>query len=122
MSSCSSRTGYRSIPSASKGSGAGPGDPPQPTQAPESTVRMTDSMAVTSPPGLVTHSVAPSGRVRESTGRRLATTTSWWPASGGAVDVADGSGDAGEVSADTNSPSRGGVDVLTLSSAIAHPA
>src|SRR5699024_10339981 len=75
----SSRTGYRRIPSASKGSGASPGDPAQPTHAPDSTVRITDSIAVTSPPGLVTHSVAPSGRVRESTGRRLAaTTSSWW--------------------------------------------
>src|SRR5690625_1041443 len=122
MSSCSSRTGYRSIPSASKGSGAGPGAPPQPTQAPESTVRMTDSIAVTSPPGLVTHSVAPSGRVRESTGSRLATTTSWCPASGVEIEVLDGSGDAGTVSSGTVSPSRGGGDVLTLSSAIAHPA
>src|SRR5699024_9600702 len=76
MSRWSSLTGYRLIPSASKGSGASPGEPAHPTQAPESMVRITDSIAVTRPPGLVTHSVAPSGRVRESTGGRLATTTS----------------------------------------------
>src|SRR5690625_7555983 len=78
-------------------------------------------MAATSPPGLVTHSVAPSGRVRASTGRRLATTTSSWPEAVADDEAADSSGEADEVSAGTDSPSEGD-DGHTLSSAIAHPA
>ena len=44
------------MPSASNGSGASPGAPDQPTQAPPAS-RITGSSAVTRPPGLGRHSV-----------------------------------------------------------------
>ncbi len=62
------------MPLCTKGSGASPDSPAQPTQAP-SRLRMTDSMAVTRPPGLVRQETSPSGPTTRSTGRRLAAMT-----------------------------------------------
>jgi hypothetical protein len=62
------------MPSSSKGSGASPVSPAQPTQAP-GCVRITDSMAVTRPPGLRRHSTSPSSVTTWSTGRRFAAMT-----------------------------------------------
>src|SRR5690349_8995180 len=62
------------MPCSVNGSGASPASPAHPTQAP-SRPFMTDSIAVTSPPGLVRHEELPSGSATRSTGSRLAATT-----------------------------------------------
>src|ERR687889_103982 len=62
------------IPPDSKGSGASPAEPDQPTHAPPRPAT-NGSSAVTSPPGLRCHLGSPSGPGTWSTGRRLATTT-----------------------------------------------
>ena len=64
----------RCMSSVSNGSGASPGDPGQPIQAPPA-ARITGSRAVTRPPGLARHSGWPSGPSVRSTGSRLAATT-----------------------------------------------
>src|SRR5689334_19841469 len=61
--------------SCSNASGASPGSPAQPTQAAPSRPRMTDSMAVTRPPGLRRQVASPSGPTTRSTGNRLAAMT-----------------------------------------------
>src|SRR3712207_339282 len=62
------------MPPDSKGSGASPADPDQPTQAPPRPAT-NGSSAVTRPPGLRCQRVPPSGSLTWSTGSRLATTT-----------------------------------------------
>src|SRR3954454_21159334 len=62
------------IPPDSKGSGASPGDPDQPTQAPPRPATKGSS-AVTRPPGLRCQRVLPSGSGTGSPGSRLSTTT-----------------------------------------------
>src|SRR3954469_25401710 len=62
------------MPPDSKGSGASPAEPDQPTQAPPRPATKGSS-AVTRPPGLRCQRVLPSGSVTWSTGNRLATTT-----------------------------------------------
>src|SRR4051812_33506501 len=62
------------MPLDSKGSGASPAEPDQPTQAPPRPATKGSS-AVTRPPGLRCQRVVPSGSVTWSTGNRLATTT-----------------------------------------------
>src|SRR5687767_15011072 len=62
------------MPPDSKGSGASPAEPDQPTQAPPRPAT-NGSSAVTRPPGLRCQRVVPSGSVTWSTGSRLATTT-----------------------------------------------
>ena len=62
------------MPPDSKGSGASPAEPDQPTHAPPRPATKGSS-AVTRPPGLRCQRVLPSGSVTWSTGRRLATTT-----------------------------------------------
>src|SRR5699024_9712580 len=62
------------MPASAKGAGASPASPAQPTQAP-SRCRITESIAVTSPPGERCHSFLPSGPTTRSTGRRLAAMT-----------------------------------------------
>src|SRR5690242_7075784 len=64
----------RCMPPDSKGSGASPAEPDQPTQAPPRPATK-GSRAVTRPPGLRCRRVVPSGSVTWSTGNRLATTT-----------------------------------------------
>src|SRR5688500_7384570 len=64
----------RDMPPDSKGSGASPAEPDQPTQAPPRPATKGSS-AVTRPPGLRCHRTLPSGSVTWSTGSRLATTT-----------------------------------------------
>src|SRR5215207_5384337 len=64
----------RDMPPDSKGSGASPAEPDQPTHAPPRPAT-NGSSAVTRPPGLRCQRVLPSGPVTWSTGSRLATTT-----------------------------------------------
>src|SRR5580700_12031439 len=71
------------MPPTSKGFGAGPAEPGQPTQAPFA-ARMTGSSAVTRPPGLRRHSLSPSsGSSTRSTGSLLAATTNPYSPGGG---------------------------------------
>src|ERR671932_224074 len=62
------------MPPDSKGSGASPAEPDQPTQAPPRPAT-NGSSAVTRPPGLRCQRTVPSGSVTWSTGSRFATTT-----------------------------------------------
>src|SRR5215218_11022232 len=62
------------MPPDSKGSGASPAEPDQPTHAPPRPATKGSS-AVTRPPGLRCQRGSPSGPVTWSTGSRLATTT-----------------------------------------------
>ncbi len=67
----------RCMPLVSNGSGASPGAPGQPIQAPPAAL-ITGSSAVTRPPGLARHSGVRSGPSVRSTGSRLAATTKWY--------------------------------------------
>src|ERR671920_1822818 len=78
--------GISDMPPDSNGSGASPGEPDQPTQAPPRPATKGSS-AVTRPPGLRCQRVVPSGSVTWSTGNRLATTTTGLSAFSSPADV-----------------------------------